>query len=163
MIKKLNKTNIQDIYEFVSKVKDKEEDFYITENKQRKFLKENFKLIEKILKYQEVYGKIEKDNIKAIFIIYKEKGFRPYLKILGETTEDSLDLIKFIKWNFSELEVYCKLKKYNPLTQKLQREGFFPIGSRGKEILLIKKSYKTNKIVAKDKGEEDGYNNRKDS
>lgn len=159
MIKRLNKKNLIDVYDFLLTIIDKEKDFYITINKERIFLKDSLKLIEKILKYHEVYGKFD-SSLKAIYIIYREKGFRPYLKILAEKKLDYIDLIRFLKWQASEIELFCKLKKENSIIEYLHKAGFFKIGDRGKEILLIKKPFKINKLISKDEGDINDRDNR---
>jgi hypothetical protein len=145
MISRLNHKNSIDVYEFVQRTPDSFEDFYITENRGRKFIKD-LKTINRILKRQEIYGLIDKE-LKAIMIIYKEKGFRSYLKILSNKIDYTYDLLKFVNWNFYKKELFIKIKKSNPLfnilrlTNKLgkPRYGFEFLGSRGSEILLIKK------------------------
>jgi len=104
MIQKLKLQNKIDVYEFLSRVYDRFEDFYITKEKERKFLKNNWSLIEQILGKQEVYG-IEKKGLKAIMIIVREKGFRPYVKLLSENSKYAIDMLKFLKWNFSEIDL----------------------------------------------------------
>lgn len=151
MIKRLNGKNVIDLIEFFNRVNDRFEDTYITINKERVFLKNNWKLLNKILKYQEIYA-IDCDNgIKGILIILREKNFRPYIKILTESTKYNIDLLKFLKWNFGEIDLYAKLKKENPLATQIIRTGFIRIGDRGKEILFLKKGIKTlYKIIPKD-------------
>lgn len=140
-----------DIVEFLQRVTDKYEDFYVTINKKRIFLKNNFSLIEKLLKQQEIYALVNKE-IKAMIMIYREKGFRPYIKILAEDKDSATGLFKFLGWNFSDKEFYCKLKKDNPMTDVCLRNGFMSIGNRGSEILLIKKinRNRTYQLIPKD-------------
>lgn len=150
MIQKLNIKNKFDVYDFMSSTNDRYEDTYITQNKERKFLKNNGSLIEKILKTQEVYG-IENNGLKAIMIILREKGYRPYIKLLAKNSKYTIDMLKFLKWNFSEIDLYFKLKKENPLSEQIKRAGFVMIGDRGKELLFFKKGIKSlYKITAKD-------------
>ena len=60
-----------------------------------------------------------------------------------------------MSWNINNVELYAKVKKENPLSRALQRNGFKFAGSRGKEILLCRKPKKeTFKVDNKDtKGE----------
>ena len=149
MIIKLKQKNLYDIYEFVSRVKDTYEDFYITTNKQRVFLKD-LKLIEKILKYQEVIGLEESGEIKGLLIIYREKTFRPYVRILAEKNDYIYDLMKYLNWNFN-CELFIKCKKANPVSKIAQKFFFNFIGDRGSEILLVKhkREIKIKEIIKK--------------
>jgi len=149
MIKRINYKYAIDVFEFIKRVKDVHEDMYITENKERYFLKD-LKIIEKILKSQEVYI-LEKKDVKGILLIYRSKGFRPYVKLLSENSKYAIDMLKFLKWNFSEIDLYFKLKKENPLSEQIKRTGFTMIGDRGRELLFFKKGIKQlYKLTPKD-------------
>jgi hypothetical protein len=141
MIERLKVENKIDVYDFLERVKDSYEDFYLTENKERKFLKKDWSLIEKVLEKQEVYGLID-NELKAIIIIVREKGFRPYVKLLAENSKYIIDMLKFLKWTFFEKDLYFKLKKDNPLSQTILKTGFSKVGDRGKELLFFKKGLK---------------------
>ena len=151
MIEKLKLKNNIDVLDFFNNTYDKYSDFYITKDKQRIYLKNNLYLIKKFLKNQEVYGEINKD-LEGIITIYKEKGFRPYLKILAKNNNIVKRFIKFVIWNFSNNDLYVKLKKENPLGGILQSYGFKYIGNRGtfdkpgSEILLFRPKNKFNKV-----------------
>jgi hypothetical protein len=150
MIERLKAKNQSDVYDFLSRVNDRFEDFYLTENKERKFLKNNWSLIEKVLQKQEVYG-LFNNGLKAIMIIVRDKGFRPYVKLLAENSKYNIDFLKFLKWNWFERDLYFKLKKENPLSEQIKRTGFIMIGDRGKELLFFKKGMKQLfKITPKD-------------
>jgi hypothetical protein len=150
MIIPLRARHTVDVFEFFNRITDKYFDGYITSDKKRIFLRKNWDLIEKIIKKQEVYG-LFNSELKAILIILKDKGFRPYIKILAEDTEYASQLLKFLLWNFSEIELFCKLKKQNPLIEIYKRHGFLSIGDRGSELLLCKKAIKTiREIQSKD-------------
>ena len=156
MITRLKKKDTISVLNFVNTYNDNYMDFYFTFDKERVFLKSNLKLVEKILKYQEVYGIVNKD-VEALMIVYKEKGFRPYVKILGEEKYNK-DLIKYLKWNFKD-ELFIKIKERNPLLKELVntirnngsikyfgKKGFVVIGLRGKEILIKKNKQITKEI-----------------
>jgi len=150
MIKKLKVPNKIDVYEFLSRINDRYEDTYITVNKERKFLKKDWSLIEKVLEKQEVYGLFQ-NGLKAIMIIFKEKGFRPYVKLLSENSKYTIDMLKFLKWNFFEKDLYMKLKKENPLSEQIKKTGFVMIGNRGRELLFYKRGMKQLfEIIPKD-------------
>jgi len=150
MIERLALKNKLDVYEFLSRTNDKFEDFYLTENRERKFLKGNWSLIEKVLGKQECYG-LYYGEMKGILIIFREKGFRPYIKILAENTKYNIDLLKYLKWNFMEIDLYAKFKKENQLSTQVLRTGFIKIGDRGRELLFCKKGIKQiYKVIPKD-------------
>jgi hypothetical protein len=84
-------------------------------------------------------------------IVYKEKGFRPYIKILSENRHAESSLIKYLMFNFSEQDLYIKLKKDNPLAKYIKYFGFVPTGDRGLEVLLFRKGIKIlHKMQPKD-------------
>jgi len=141
MITRLSKKNIIDVYDFLSRVNDRFEDFYITKEKERHFLKNNLLLIEKILQCQECYG-IFNNGLKAILIIVKDKGYRPYVKLLAENSKYTIDLLKFLKWTYFEKDLYAKFKKENPLSTMIIKTNFIKIGDRGRELLFFKKGMK---------------------
>lgn len=150
MIQNLKIKDKNDVYDFFSRVHDKHEDMYITINNERKFFKNNWSLIEKTLSTQEVYG-LYNNGLKAIMIIVKNKGFRPYVKLLAENSKYTIDMLKFLKWNFLGQTLFFKLKKSNPLSNMIQKTGFYKIGDRGLECLFEKKAIKEiHKTTAKD-------------
>ncbi len=154
MIQRLKEKNLNDIYEFLLRIPDRYDDLYITQDRERKFLKGNRLLIEKLLKYQEVYGLFHKE-LKGVLIVLHEKGFRPYIKILTENSKYNIDFLKFLKWNFLGVDLYCKFKKDNPISNQILRTGFAKIGDRGKEVLFFKKGIKVlHKLIPKDSREE---------
>ena len=149
MIERLKPKQSLDFLEFVSRASDIHNDFYITINKVRTFF-QDLRLIKKVVETQEVYALWEKE-LKGILIIYREKGFRPYIKILASSVKMQSDLVKYLIWNFSNKDLYIKLKKQNSLVKTLQRYGFIFAGDRGIEILLFRKGDKElRKIGDKD-------------
>jgi len=135
MIQRLGLKNLQDLNCLIQDIKDNYQDFYITKDRERTFLKD-LNLISKLLKTQEIYG-IFDGELKAIMMIYKEKGFRPYLKFLSNKTKYTYHLLKYLSWNNND-EIFLKVKKSNPLANISLRFGFRFIGNRGNEILLIR-------------------------
>lgn len=150
MVQRLKVKHTLDIYDFLSRINDQYKDFYITKEKERHFLKNNLYLIEKVLKYQECYG-LFNDNLKGILFIVRDKGYRPYVKLLAENSKYTIDLLKYLKWNFLETNLYFKLKKDNPLSRFIFKTGFIKIGDRGREVLFFKKGIKQlHKLTPKD-------------
>lgn len=151
MIIRLNyNKNLYDVIEFIQRCPDTYQDFYITKERNRLFLAESkIKTIQNILKYQDIFGLFEKD-LKAILIVYKNKGFRTFLKILSENRNYYHDLLKFVNWNVKQ-EIYLKIKKSNPINKVIwlyydkikhktvYRYGWEFLGLRGAEILYVRK------------------------
>jgi len=157
MIERLTKKNFIDVYEFVQRVKDRFQDFYITRENQRIFLTD-FKTISKLLEKQEVYSIYDK-GVKGLMIVYKEKGYRPYIKLLTENCQAESALIKYLMMNFSEQDLYIKIKKENPLAKYIKYFGFIQTGDRGLEVLLFRKGIKIlHKMLPKDLLMEDDSN-----
>jgi len=150
MINRLKIKDSLDVLDFVKNNKDNFEDFYITVNRQRLFFNKDLKLIEKILKNQKCFGYYEKD-LKGILFIIKEKGFRTYIKLLSLDNKINMCLLQYLNWNYSEQDMYFKLKKENPICECIKKLGFSIIGNRGKELLFEKKGIKSNQVfIAKD-------------
>lgn len=145
MVKRINYKNAVDVYEFILRCKDVWEDFYLTKDKSRQMINK-LSLIEKLLKYQEVFV-VDDNGLKGIMIILKEKGFRPYIKLLVEKIDYASDLLKFLDWNYGNKELFIKIKKLNPICKILNFKnrfglpiyGFTFCGDRGQEVLYIKK------------------------
>lgn len=144
MIKRLTQKNSPDIINLLQRFEDRYQDFYITKNKDRIFLNNNFGLIQKILNKQECYGDESNGIIKGIIIIYREKGFRTFLKIYGDRNS-IYRLLKYLSWNCNQKELWVKVKKENPINNTLQKFNRRKIetsyvfsfgGLRGEEILL---------------------------
>lgn len=159
MIKRLKPKNLIDVYNFVKNTPDNYQEFYITSGNERIFLN-NTRIIEKILKNQKIYGFYKDGELKGLLLIFREKGFRPYFKLLTNDRSVSWALCRFFVWNVFE-ETYAKLKADNPLVAYLTKInkytrratiGFVNKGNRGKEVLLFRPSQP--KIIFK--GEKDG-------
>lgn len=136
MIIRLKESHYTDIALLIKDIKDNYQDFYITKNKQRIYFTDT-RFIQNIIKTQEIYGLFEQELL-GLFLIYREKGFRPYVKILGKNYNIEEKLIKYLSWTFTDIELFAKIKKGNPINQLLQNIGFIFVGGRGKEILLLR-------------------------
>ena len=144
-IKNKDKINFID---FSINYKDKYFDGYITINKERKFLSE-YNIAEKV--FNNIIKKGDKgfilDNngkIRALLLIigYSDKFPRKYVKLLAENSKYTIDMLKFLKWNYFEKDLYAKFKKENPLSTMIIKTGFIKIGDRGRELLFFKKGLK---------------------
>lgn len=144
MIIRLNNKHNIDVLELIYKIGDKYKDFYITVNKERKY-NFTFSDVNYLLNRYNCYGLFD-NELKGILIIYKEKGFRSYLKILADNNVIVDKLIKYLMWHNKE-ELFVKLKKLNPIVNVLRKYRFSFLGDRGSEVLL---NYKPEKVIKKE-------------
>ena len=122
----------------IEEIWDSYRDFYITKKRDRLFIKENLHLLYETL---EKGDKILYDEDKGIILItgFADKAFpRKYVKILAKDVECADKLLQVCLWNFGELNLYCKIKKNNPIKEVLERNGFRIKGCRGLEWLLLR-------------------------
>lgn len=153
MIQKLNYKFQIDVYDFAKTTNDRFQEFYVTIDRERKFLTD-YSVLKKVLNTQEMYGLYDPE-LKGLLLIYREKGFRPYIKFLAKDNTTQGNLIKFLIWNFSNTDLYIKVKKTNSLSKFIQRYGFTFAGDRGEEILLFRKGEPTRKFIVGDKDHAD--------
>ena len=148
MIERLNRKKALDILDFIQTIKDSFEDFYITENNERKFLK-TLKFINKVLKYQSVFG-LYRNGLKAIAIIYRTKGYRTYLKLLTSDYDSAKSMLRFLSWEVGDIDLYVKIKRNNFLSNILQKNWYSFVENRGEEILLLHKKRELIKLFPKE-------------
>ena len=125
------------IFNLLNELTDLYGDFYITRNNIRLYIKENIEILYKCLHN----GDKIIFNEEGIVIVtgWSDKSPRKYLKLLAKDDKITDKLIKNINWNISE-ELYCKIKKTNPLKNILLKNRWKFAGDRGKEILLKRES-----------------------
>lgn len=141
MIEKLTKRDSLSILEYC--LNNKDNDFYLTENNERKFFNKQTD-INKLFKCTCLYGYVDKGDVKGLAIIWKSLGnnvTRYYLKITAQEENIGQKVLKVILWNFGHFELYIKVSKQNKLLQILKLHGFKFAGDRGKEILLKKDKF----------------------
>lgn len=124
----------------VEEIFDSYREFYITKDRLRLFIKENLHLLFDNLEHGDKI--IYDENLGIIFVTgWSDKSFpRKYIKILAKDNNSADKLIKVLLWNFSNLDLYCKIKKGNPVKDILMKNGFRFKGDRGQEILLCKRA-----------------------
>ena len=134
--KKLLKREQKELTSISNKLVDYYGDFYITYDNLRLYIKDNIKMLfNKVLENDKIYW--TKDTL--IFITgYSDDFDRKYLKILTNNYKELQNTLPNILANL-KIDIYCKLKKANPIVGLLYLVGFKFYGSRGKEILLIYK------------------------
>ena len=143
----LSKQDKKEINSLLDNISDLYSDFYITKENLRLYIKENTHLLyEGISKKDKiVYGE------EGILFIhgFSDQSRRKYVKILSDNAENASKLIRFLNLQLTDIELYVKIKKENPILKSFQTKGFKFVGDRGKEILLcrkpIKDDFKVNK------------------
>jgi len=141
---KLSKSDQLNVTSLLSECLDIYKDFYITKNNLRLFIKDNLDLFFKDL----TKGDKILFNENGILVIcgFSDESPRKYIKIL--TKENNLQvanvLIQHAIGNFNNIDLFIKIKKVNPVLQILYNNGFIWQGSRGVEVLLVKKAEKIN-------------------
>ena len=135
MIRLRNEKEILIIKEFIDNYKDEFEDFYITINNRRLFLKDYlFDYIKNRKKGEIILGDSEKGFIFTWGI--SDRANRKYLKIIYKDIKSLYDLFTVFLWNYNFFDWYIKAKSNNPIIEVSKKFGFKVIGFRGKELLL---------------------------
>ena len=109
------------------------QDFYITKNNSRLYIKENLNVLFDCLKKGDKIAYNE-DGI-ALVTGFSDNFKRHYIKFLTKDAKTAEDLLQLVSWNL-EIDFYCKIKKNNTIVNILRENGFKFVGSRGQEILL---------------------------
>ncbi len=117
-------------------------DFYLTKSNLRLFIKSNIDLL---------FEELDKgDQIvycdKGVLVIngYSDNRNRKYVKIICDDLKTGNKLIKTLEK--TEIDLFIKIKKTNPLKEVLEHNGFRFLKNRGKEVLMIKPKCKENRI-----------------
>lgn len=135
---RLTQKDKQKIWDFIKETPDIYNDFYITKNNARFFLKENLEVLFDCLKKGD---KIAYDESGiAIVTGFSDDFKRHYIKFLTKDEKTAEDLLRVLSWNL-KVTLWVKLKKNNIVINVLRRNGFKWVGSRGQEILL-KREYR---------------------
>lgn len=151
----LSKKEESQIYSILNTVNDAYCDAYVTKDNIRLFIKDNPKVFFNSLNKGDKISYSDKGF--AAVIGYSDKASRKYLKILTSDVNEVASLVKSLYWNV-KCDIFCKIKNNNPIKDKLLKCGFYFIGERGKEVLLVHKYIERptpNYTFVKDKDEED--------
>jgi len=133
---RLTKKEKEKISSFINEISDFYSDFYITKDNQRLFIKQNLNVLFDNLKNGDKIAY----NDEGIIIVtgFSDNFDRHYIKFLTKDTKTAEDLLKVLSWNL-KIDLYCKIKKNNVIVNILKENGFIFLGSRGEEILLVRK------------------------
>lgn len=132
---KLSKKEKIELTSIIIELEDKHKEFYLTINNKRLFIKEHLDLLFKCLNKGDKI--IYDENSIMLITGFFDNAKRKYLRILGNENQTE-KMLEFLGWNFN-IELYCKLKRYNPIVKILLKKGFFIYKNRGKELLLCRK------------------------
>ena len=139
---RLTKKEKEKIWSFVEETDDVYRDFFLTKNNIRLFIKENLNVLFENLKKGD---KIAYDENGIVLVTGFSDNFkRHYIKFLTKDSKTAEDLLKVLSWNL-DVTLWVKLKKNNYIINILKKNGFKFTGSRGTEILLVRKYRKLNK------------------
>lgn len=168
MIRQLKSQDLVNFLDFCSK-KDRYNDFYITEDNNRKYLTDlnvSKRVFNRCLKAgDKCYVKISSGEIRGILLItgFSDNFNRKYVSVFAESRKDTEDLFQFLNWQKLP-ELYIKAKKNNKYliqhnketdryypSYPLRKARFYVRASRGKELLLTnkEKKYEPNKHSSK--------------
>ena len=138
---RLTKAEKSNISCFINETEDPWGEFYQTRLRMRLYIRENLDLFFDSLKTGDKIA--YNDMAIAIITGFSDKFNRHYIKFLVKDLKSADELLKSISWSLN-IDVWCKLKKNNPLVEVLKANNFKYYASRGKEQLLVKQ-YKKGK------------------
>lgn len=130
------------ITSMIQEIPDYFSEFFITKNNLRLFFKDNLSLLFEGLKAGNKIA-FSKEGILVV-TGFDDNNNRKYIKFLVKDDKAANDLFCILSWNLT-CDLWCKVKKRNPLLEILKQNGFSYFKSRGKEILLVRKYIKRGK------------------
>lgn len=113
-------------------------DFYITSNNIRNFIKDDKSLKLLLKESKDVRIVEEKGDILGLILLWKSFGnniTRFYVKLSAINKKIADQLLTVLLWNVKD-EIYTKIKKDSSLLTIFKNKGFVFSGFRGTEILL---------------------------
>ena len=116
----------------------KNEDFYITDNNERKIICDEKTLKKFIKETRSIYIIEELGDIQGIIGIWKSLGNveRFYIKLNATDEKIAEALLTVLLWN-NRKYLHVKIKKDSNLLKVFKNKGFEFRGDRGREVLLI--------------------------
>ena len=134
----LNKKEKKQIQFILGEVCDLYSDFYVTKNNVRIPLRDNPEvLFDYLRKGDRIVYEIDGEKGLGLVTGWSDKSSRIYVKVLTKDLKSANNFLKIINWNIF-VDLYCKLKKNNPLSKIFLRNGYVFKGDRGSEILLCR-------------------------
>jgi hypothetical protein len=129
-----------DLLDIISNCKN--EDFYLTENNQRIFIKDS-ETLKKLLSETEICFFENTPINQGIILIWRSHGgdkVRYYIKLIANNEETTRGLLTMLFWNFDK-NIFLKIKKDSKFLHIFKEKGFKFIGGRGSEILLTRNKF----------------------
>ena len=134
---KLNKVDEKKVRNLITEIPDLLGDFYITRSNIRLHIRENIQLLfESISKGDKI---AYNENGVIITTGFGDNFPRHYIKILTKDNDTASKLIQVLLSNLN-CDLWCKIKRNNPVRYALYSRGFKIHKGRGKEMLLLRKS-----------------------
>lgn len=112
------------------------DDFYITKNNLRLFIRENLNKVFSDLRKGDVIS--FSDEAVGLVLGYADKVHRKYVRLMGKDLKACDKVLQVILWNVKS-NLFAKVKKNSPLIEVLTKNDFVFFGDRGTEILLGRK------------------------
>ena len=129
----------QNVNYMLEDLNDVYQDFYITKNNLRLYIKENVDVLYQSLQKGDILAFDDEQKGIALINGFCDKAPRKYVKLVAKDEHTADQILKNIGWYY-KIELWAKLKKNNPLVKVFQRNRFEFAGDRGKEILLVRKA-----------------------
>ena len=104
------------VADILSEIVDLYQDFYVTKNNLRLYLRDNPDVLFDCLRKGDKIA-FSEDGI-AVVVGYSDNTDRKYVKFLVKEDKIAVDLMKVISWNIKG-DIYLKIKKNNPLRKVL--------------------------------------------
>ena len=118
-------------------------DFYMTHENKRVYITKEYQLKILFAESQDIYILEEGGDYLGLALIWVSLGGekkRYYIKINAINKDVADDLLTQILWDYSEKELFVKIKKSNKLLSTFYRKNFKFLGGRGSQILLNRKN-----------------------
>lgn len=151
---KLSRKEVEEISILLQFLPDPYGEFFITRNNLRLYLKSNPSLLFKILAKGDYIAYDTEGKGIALITGWSDESKRKYVKVLVSDNRVVDKLLKAISWKI-KIDLFCKLKKKNPLLKYFYNNNYVFFAGRGLEILLKRKPNKYFGIKRQEKDKEE--------
>lgn len=136
---KLSKEDTIKVIRILSEIPDFFNDFYLTKENLRIFIKDNQEHILKNVEKGDYVIYDTEENGVAFIVGYSDKFARKYIKIIGKNTSIISQLLATAILHIKE-DLYIKINNNNPIINILLHLGFQFFHGRGKETLYVRRA-----------------------